>query len=218
MTEKFNPNPGKPNEGESMRWTENYPKADKEEIEEARKRGRALADKLMGPEPVYGRPGFASKGKRASEISGDQEQLRKTARRLAFMAQPKEGTANFEAEIYELFGDKQEPAKMPSREEIMNLTKIPDSLDAFTGKLEKLFENDPWLRGQVGGWDLVQIKPNDAGEPRYKMSAVFENNRAKHKKEKTIFTGTYSDIMDALEEELAFHEPHLRVVGDDEVV
>ena len=94
------------------------------------------------------------------------------------------------------------------------------SLEEFIDYIGEYFRDpkdldNKWLDSQVK-WNLENFGENKKGEKLFKFFAYFDNNRGKKGKEKTVITGTRNEIIDALDEELGFHEPHLRVVGDEE--
>jgi len=210
--EKFNPNP------EEYKLPEYPDKNDPEEkkrIDDARQIGRNSADALFGPYPINVLPRKGSSPlSNLRESSWDDEELRRTARRIAYMKSRAEETPP-EVSLHEIFGQKDKKPELTPREKYSSSVENNISIEEFTAELSDLFENDPWLRGQVGDWDLLNAKSKDLNAPKFKLSIVFENNRHKHKKEKTVITGTHKDIMEALDEELVFHEPHLHVVGDE---
>jgi hypothetical protein len=227
MSEKFRPNleqEGKTPD-EKMPEIEAYPnlrdsEIEKRRLDEARQKGRSIVENRFGALQINVKPGFIKKGSGSAQNKRegglDDDQLRRTSRRLSFMADKKNGSDNFETQLHEIFGREESGQEPAPHEKILSRVEKDISLDEFTKELENLFENDPWLRGQIDDWELFQRKSRNPKEPKFRLVIFFENNRLKRKREKTIIAGTYNGIMDVLKEELGFHKAHLRVVGDEE--
>lgn len=227
MTEKFRPNPEQENKtpDDKLPEIEAYPnlrdsELEKRRIEAARQKGRPIVEKKFGPLQINVKPVFIKKGNGPApnkrEGGPDDEQLKRTARRLSFMAEKKQGTENFESQLHEIFGREESRQEAAPHEKMLQHVEKDMNLDEFTKELKNLFENDPWLRGQIDDWELFQMKSRSPKEPKFRLAIDFEDNRLKRKKGKTIIAGTYNEIMDVLNEELGFHKTHLRVVGDEE--
>lgn len=112
------------------------------------------------------------------------------------------------------------PASLRRKTDKKAETAKDDSLSKFIDDIGEYFrdpkdKDDKWLDSQIK-WNLEDFGENKAGEKIFKLTMYIDGNRGKKGREKTVITGTREKVLEGLDEELGFHEPHLRVVGDED--